>query len=419
MANRLDNILTALTQKPRAERVTLIAALLVGAMLMADIVFSDGLINWQGLWIGGDFLAFYTAGTMAWAGEGLAAYDVASFEAALQSQQSFEPYGLTWQYPPTAYFLVLPFALLPYKIGFVLWIASGLGALGLALRTLGLKPSFLLLALASPLVLVSLIQGQNSLFFGALLMLALGLPDKRPIMAGLAAGLLTLKPHLGILVPLAFIAGGYWRSFGAAAITTLALAALASLFFGFENWGAFLESLQRVGENVAAQGGLYPFARMISLYSALGHAGVPANIAMIAHLIFVALLVLLTLFLWRQKELPLAIKAAITIPASLLVPPYGYYYEMVALLLPVMVLMQYRFDSKARGFLILAWPLVLYLPAIQPMVPLQIGFALTLGLLWLTVNIARQYFKSASAKSLLQSGSQRADPARGPDGKPA
>ena len=419
MANRLDNILTALTQKTRAERVTFIAAFLVGAMLMADIIFSNGLINWQGLWVGGDFLAFYTAGKMALAGHGVGAYDVPSFEAALQNQQAFEVYGLTWQYPPTAYFLVMPFALLPYKLGFVLWVASGICALGLALRALGLKPSFLLLALASPLVLVSLIQGQNSLFFGALLMLALGLPDKRPLLAGLAAGLLTLKPHLGLLIPLAFLAGGYWRSFGVAALTTLVLAALASLFFGVESWGAFADSLQRVGENVAAQGGLYPFARMISLYSALGHAGVPANIAFVAHLIFVALLVLLTLYIWRHKDLPLAVKAAITIPATLLIPPYGYYYEMVALLYPVMVLVQYRFDAKAKGFLILAWPLVLYLPAIQPIVPLQIGFALTLGLLVLALNIARQKLKSASAMSPLQSGSQRADPVHAPDGKPA
>jgi glycosyl transferase family 87 len=418
MGNRLESILAALTQKTRAERVTFIAGALVGAMLFADIMFSNGLLNWQGLWVGGDFLAFYTAGKMAWAGQGVGAYDVASFEAALQNQQAFEAYGLTWQYPPTAYFLVMPFALLPYKLGFALWMASGLGVLGSALRALGLKPSFLLLALASPLVLVSLIQGQNSLFFGALLMLALGLPDKRPLLAGLAAGLLTLKPHLGLLIPLAFLAGGYWRSFGAAALTALILAALASLFFGVESWSAFADSLQRVGVNVAAQGGLYPFARMISLYSALGHAGVPANIAMAAHLIFVALLGLLVLFIWRQK-LPLAIKAAITIPATLLVPPYGYYYEMVALLYPVMVLVQYRFDAKARGFLILAWPLVLYLPSIQPMVPLQIGFAITLGLLVLMLNIARQNLKSANAMSPPQSGSQRADPVRAPDGKPA
>lgn len=41
------------------------------------------------------------------------------------------------------------------------------------------------------------------------------------LFAGLI-GLASVKPHLGILIPLALIAGGYWRAFAAAPLTVTA-----------------------------------------------------------------------------------------------------------------------------------------------------------------------------------------------------
>ena len=397
---RVSVILEALTERQRVERITFVAVALIGCILCADTFFSDGIINWQGTWVGGDFFAFHTAGTMVLNGDALQAWDAAAFEAALQEKQSSDFYGLTWQYPPAMYFMVTPLGLLPYKLGYWIWMLVGLAFLALVLRALEVNRQYWFILLGSSIVLVTLIQGQNSLFFGGLLMLALAVPDKRPVIAGIAAGLLTLKPHLGVLIPIAYIAGGYWRSFGVAALVSVLLAGAATLVFGVDSWVAFYESLQRVENDLTSEGGLYPYARMISLFSALASVGVPYGFAMGAHLILVAVLGGLVIWTWRTS-LPLDMKAAIVIPACLLCSPYAYYYEMIALLFPVIVLARYGLTTWSRGLLVVAWPLVLYLPSIQPAIPLQIGFVLTISLLGLLALLAVEKSRSAQSESKL------------------
>ena len=52
------------------------------------------------------------------------AYDFAAFDAALKALAPIEQAGMMWQYPPAMYFLVAPFALLPYKLAFIAWIVG-------------------------------------------------------------------------------------------------------------------------------------------------------------------------------------------------------------------------------------------------------------------------------------------------------
>jgi alpha-1,2-mannosyltransferase len=55
-------------------------------------------------------------------------------------------------------------------------------------------------------------------------------------MAGVLFGLLTFKPHLGIVLPFVLLAIGAWRTIASAAVTTAVLAALAGALFGIEPW---------------------------------------------------------------------------------------------------------------------------------------------------------------------------------------
>jgi hypothetical protein len=58
--------------------------------------------------------------------------------------------------------------------------------------------------------------------------------DRRPLLAGLLVGLLTIKPQLGVLIPVLLIASGRWRVFTVATVTALALAAAAVMLFGMQ-----------------------------------------------------------------------------------------------------------------------------------------------------------------------------------------
>lgn len=403
-ASSLTDRLWALTSDPgRLRRISLILALLFAAILAADTLLADGRVNMRGEHLGGDFLAFHTAGEMVLEGRATEAWDAETFESALQAREpAIGWYGLTWQYPPAAYFLVTPFALLPYKLAYWAWMLAGLAVFWGCFRAafdgqLEGKTAPLLI-LASPIILVTLVQGQSTLFFGGMLMIAAALPDRRPLLAGLAAAALTIKPQLGLLIPVAYLFGGHWKAFGYAATFSLALSGLATLAFGFESWSAFADAIVRVETDMAGGGSLYPFSRIISPYGALGALGVPHGIALSIHTVTVLGLAALVALVWRS-DMPMQAKAALLIPATLLCSPYAYYYEMVPMLFSVAVLISMigtrNLTAPERWWLMLSWPLVLYLPMVQGAVPVQFGFVITASLVALIAR--RLMFASAAA----------------------
>ena len=73
-------------------------------------------------------------------------------------------------------------------------------------------------------------------------------------MAGVLLGLLTYKPHLGMIFPIALAAGGHWRVFVTAMIVA-ALMALASLLaFGVESWQAFFANIGHTSHVFLSEG---------------------------------------------------------------------------------------------------------------------------------------------------------------------
>ena len=52
--------------------------------------------------------------------------------------------------------------------------------------------------------------------------------------------MLTLKPHIGVLFPIALIASSRWRVLIAAAVTTIVIAACTAALFGLQSWVAFV-----------------------------------------------------------------------------------------------------------------------------------------------------------------------------------
>ena len=61
----------------------------------------------------------------------------------------------------------------------------------------------LLLALASPAVLINAVGGQNGTWTAALLGGGLSLLERRPYLAGGLFGMMIYKPHLALLLPVA------------------------------------------------------------------------------------------------------------------------------------------------------------------------------------------------------------------------
>src|SRR5581483_9765000 len=144
---------------------------------------------------------------------------------------------------------------------------------------------------------------------------------REPLFAGLCFGLLTWKPHLGLLLPLALLVGGHWRAIGAAALTALALVLLSLLAFGLDAWRLFWSALPLAGQFTAE--GALPWDKMVSVFAALRLVGFPSTVAYAVHGAVALAVAVATLREWRRPAEP-RLAAALLAAATPLISPYFY-----------------------------------------------------------------------------------------------
>jgi hypothetical protein len=123
-------------------------------------------------------------------------------------------------YPPIFLLVCLPLALLPFWWSAVAWIAATAVAVFVAIGPiLPRVGSAWLIAVAFPAAWMSAASGQSSVLAAALFTIAARSLDRGPVLAGLCYGCLAVKPQLGLIVPIALIAAGRWRTAAIAALT--------------------------------------------------------------------------------------------------------------------------------------------------------------------------------------------------------
>jgi hypothetical protein len=279
-----------------------------------------------------------------------------------------------WHYPPTFLLLVLPLSLLPYLTAYLLWVGVTATAYALVIRKMAPQPQTLLLLAAFPGAFLNLAHGQNGFIIAALLGGALMTLERKPVLAGILIGLMSFKPHFGVLLPLALVCGRHWRAFMAAAATTVAFAALSALFLGFEPWIAFWNNLPLA--RTVFEDGLIRWSKLPSLYAALRLAGVGMTGAYVAHgLVALAAAATVAWVWWRRP--PLALRGAVLATGSLLVTPYLFDYDYALLAVPIALL---AMDGYVRGWLryersvlAAAWLMPLVAVGLAGMISVQIG----------------------------------------------
>ncbi|WP_198377481.1 glycosyltransferase family 87 protein [Neoroseomonas rubea] len=335
-----------------------------------------------------DFLAFHAAGRLALAGRAPEAYDWDVLQqvqaGSLAEGAAGAPY-LAWLNPPHFFFLVIPFAMLPYAWGWLVWVlATGAVHAAAAWAVLG-RPAAILAALAAPPVLLTASVGQNGLLTAGLIGLSFALMDRRPWAAGLALGLLTIKPQFGLLLPLILALTGRWRVFAAAAAVALAAMALSWLAFGSATWLAFLPSIAGNTERLLGPG-LEVSPRIQSVFAFVARLTGEDRAAMLAHGMAALAAAALTLRLWlRRPEGPEEARAAAGIAAAYLMTPYVWGYDSPAIAIAVLFLaragIRDGFLAWEKPLLLLAclWPALLVLHPFPLVMPLAWGLVLWLA----------------------------------------
>jgi hypothetical protein len=188
-----------------------------------------------------DFASFYAAGMLANRGMPEAAYDEAAHRAA--EAQAIAPGVEEKRFlnPPVFLLVCAPLARLPYLVAFVLFEAVTFAVwLALATRIAGGGALAATALAAVPSVWWALGWGQNSFLSASLMAGGTLLLAESPFLAGLAFGALCFKPHFGVMLPVALLAGRQWRAIAGGACGVAALGALTTACFGVAPWRAFL-----------------------------------------------------------------------------------------------------------------------------------------------------------------------------------
>ncbi len=347
---------------------------------------SHGLsINGQALW-GRDFVNVFTSGRLVLEGQLHLLYDRFAYRAW---QADYFGGGIrdhNYSYPPVSLFYTPLFGALPYVWALALWTILSLLAFGMAARPWLAReqlPTWLGVILPSSIVCVW--AGHYGLFVGALWLAAWHNLEKRPKLAGVLTGLMIIKPHMAVLMPILFLRRKAWTAMAAATTTVIILVGLSILLFGFDLWHIYLTSTSETQLNMLRATRAFFLKMMPTISPALFALGFPATLVWPAQ---VTIAVITVILMWRYQPADAHRSGLAAAVATFLILPYAFNYDMTIVGLAALIVLT-KASRAIRIFLALMAAAIFLLPAyLMPMnkagvwiAPLLLA-AFLLQLLW-------------------------------------
>jgi arabinofuranan 3-O-arabinosyltransferase len=324
-----------------------------------------------------EYVGVRAAGQLALEGRAAAAYDWAAHEAQMTTVtgRPFKAY-FPYPYPPTFFLFASGLAALPFLWSALLSLAATMALYGWSAARIAGARITALWAIASPATAFNAFVAHTGFWSAAATGFALEALPKRPVLAGALFGVLTMKPQLGLLVPIALVAGGYWRATVAAAFTAIALLSMSIALFGFEPWFAFVQQMGVTSEAVRfghPRTGDVNMTLLVSSYGCLRSLGVPDGAAIAVQMLLGLAMACSVAVLW-SADVPYALKAAGLVSASLLATPYLFVYDLTHLSIAIAFLVRHTgLVGLSRGEVIaLSGAIVMVL--LMAFVPLPLGF---------------------------------------------
>ena len=375
-----------------AQKLVFLGRLAGGVAVMVAVAWIAGLVReitapgYGGQALDVDFAVFWGAAKLTLAEGPLVPFDIDRLNQARGLPANLETFPMLWLYPPGWLAVLLPLGALPFIWAWVAFAGASFALFAAALRLPARAiPGLWPLMLAAPVVLLTLALGQTSLIFAGLLVLALeAIRRDRPILAGLAIAAMTLKPQLGLAIPVALLAGGYWRVVLWASLGTVAILAASLIWPGLDYWSHFFTAMEESVGHMRAS--LLP-AMMVTTYGLGTTLGLEHGPALTVQIACSLLSAAALGWLWASRA-GFDLKAAGLALAVLLVTPYAIYYELVFAIAALVYLARAGAlaSRSAQGLAALIWLapvlgfLLLWGPGFFFAAPLvALAFALTLS----------------------------------------
>lgn len=320
----------------------------------------------------GDFVVFYSAGKLALSGHAEKAYQPGALSTEItQHRPDVTGRQFLWSYPPNVFALVAPLAWLPFPWAFLIWSVGSVVLFLYAATRIHRHWFIALLLLGSPSLITVFFYGQTGFLLTALLGFGIWfLAQNRSILAGASLAGLTFKPHLALFVPLFLIADKQFTALVSMLLFSLLLMAVSLWCFGWATMLAFTHGVY--AQTMPMLFSRYAFDRMASLYGSLCLWGLSGSTALIVHAVFAGFICVLSFYLCT-RPFPRLLKCALLIPATVLISPYVFTYDLVALALPCVILLHLHNSMTVDRFdyaiMLLAWCILCapeFLPRVIP-----------------------------------------------------
>jgi alpha-1,2-mannosyltransferase len=307
-----------------------LVALMFGTLLLSQSLLNMNLeITGQSAQpVGKDFFCFWSAGRLALAGH---AADIFNPRALAAFQQSYlaAPDGVSipWFYPPLLLlYISCAFALLPYKVAYVVFLL--VSSIAFVLLTRRYFPSVRTLHIvAFPAFWFNALSGQNGLLTAIILIGGLICLHSKPLVAGGVFAALSYKPQLCFAIPIFLLVERRYETIIAGAIALAALMALSTGLFGTAIWPAFIDGIQEARTFNHLSGNI-KYESFAQLYGSLRVIGIGHDLATGLNYAFAAVATAAAIRFWlyanNQSE-----KHAVVILLSLLLAPHLIYYDFV------------------------------------------------------------------------------------------
>lgn len=366
--------------------IKLLASMNIGFLIIYFLT-SSGNQDLNGNTVGTDFLSFWVAGQMLH--QHLDVYNISAHTMFQNNYFGDDGGYYAFFYPPPFLlwcWLLGGFAYLP---ALYIWLTTTSVACGFAARAwhnrLVSNLPYVLTFIAFPATLLTILHGQTAFLVATLLGLGLLWVRSRPWLAGAMFGMATIKPQLGLLIPIVLIMTGQWRAILAAICVSVVIIVATSMTFGFHVWSDWLsitDSAYRTFDS-----GAIAFSKFVSPFAAIKLLGVPTKVALAIHGVIALGVTAAIIKISFNRPLDLQLAAA-TLTGGILVTPFALDYDMMLLIFPLIFLGSAKLNVWEKLIVSLTFIAPMLVRPLATYLALPIGPVIIFSLFWVLIRRA-------------------------------
>jgi hypothetical protein len=333
-----------------------------------------------------DYLNMWAGGRLAADGRLDVIFDPDAYAAWLRSIFGSRLDQHSWGYPPHFLLLAIPFSQLPLVVGFLVWALSTGAFLWIALRAGGLPTRYAFAVVISPAALENALLGQNGALITAALAGGLLLAERWPVAAGSLLGLLTIKPQLGLLVPICLLARRDYRTITMTAVFGLVYCSAGAVVFGWGVWQTYLTvTAPYMRRYIDAPFGLAAHFMMVPPFITMRAIGASLTLAYAVQAFASLSCMVLSYWALSRRHVDRRLAIALVLCLAPLATPYAHSYDLTTVAVACVILA--KVAQERDGLYTPEW-FMLFLAWVWPGSAFAIGILIAPGLGAFTVGMA-------------------------------